>query len=139
MLKQLEQSARLPASDRTAILALPHFIRNHGTGEFIIREGDEASHSCVLLSGFAVRHKLTGSGARQILSLHLEGDLVDLQNSLLGFADHNVETLSPVEAAYIPVSVITAIAANHPVVGKTMWREWVRPEYAWITRRCSPD
>ncbi len=44
--------------------------------------------------GFACRHKLAGDGGRQILSIHMKGDLVDLQNSLLGIAGHNVQMLT---------------------------------------------
>jgi hypothetical protein len=31
----------------------------------------------------AVRHKIVGGGSRQIVAIHMKGEIVDLQNSLL--------------------------------------------------------
>lgn len=123
MLEKLERWAPLTEADRAAILALPHRIRTLSSHDFIVREGNHSDHSCILLSGFAVRHKITGRGGRQIMSLHMVGDLVDLQNSLLTVADHNVQAVSPVVAAFVPVGAIKAIATNHVAVGRAMWRE----------------
>ncbi len=65
----------------------------------------------------------------------MKGDLVDLQNSLLGIADHNVQMLTPGEVAMIPVEAIRDLAFSRPDVGMAMWyetlvegsifREWV--------------
>ena len=123
MLRKLQHWASLDDADRTAVLALPHKVRRLNAHEFIVHEGEKPAFSCVLLSGFAVRHKIAGNGGRQILSLHMIGDLVDLQNSLLDVADHNVQAIGRIEAAYIPVEAIKAIAADHPAVGRAMWRE----------------
>ncbi|MDB5677094.1 Crp/Fnr family transcriptional regulator [Sphingomonas bacterium] len=123
MLRKLQRWAALSDPDRAALLDLPHKIRHLAPNQFIVHEGEKAGYSCVLLSGFAVRHKVAGNGGRQILSLHMAGDLVDLQNSLLDVADHNVQAIGRVEAAYIPVEAITALAADHPAVGRAMWRE----------------
>ena len=58
-----------------------------------------------MLSGFAIRHKIVAGGARQIVAVHMKGDLVDLQNSFLGTADHSVQVLTPCEVAFIPRKV----------------------------------
>jgi len=89
----------------------------------------------LLLSGYAYRHKVAGNGGRQILSIHMKGDIVDLQNSLLGIADHNVQMLTAGEMALIPIGAIREIAVVSPTVGMAMWyetlvegsifREWV--------------
>jgi CRP-like cAMP-binding protein len=65
----------------------------------------------------------------------MKGDIVDLQNSLLGTADHNVQMLTPGEVAMIPVENMRELAFAHPAVGMAMWyetlvegsifREWV--------------
>jgi CRP-like cAMP-binding protein len=123
MLRKLRHWAPLDDADQAAVLALPHKIRRLSALEFIVHEGETPAFSCVLLSGFAVRHKIAGNGGRQILSLHMAGDLVDLQNSLLDVADHNVQAIGRIEAAYIPVEAIKAIAADRPAVGRAMWRE----------------
>ena len=53
----------------------------------------------------------------------MPGDMVDLQNSLLGVADHNVEALSSMTAAFIPREEIVQLAFSRPNVGKALWLE----------------
>src|SRR4029079_14209923 len=135
MVRKLELWNPLADDDRKALLALPFTERVLSAGQYIVWEGDKPQHSCVLHSGFAYRHKAAGSGGRQILSIHVKGDIVDLQHSLLGVADHNVQMLSDGRIALLPVEAMREIAFTRPSVGMSMWyetlvegsifREWV--------------
>jgi CRP-like cAMP-binding protein len=89
----------------------------------VVREGDEAKNSCLLLSGFAFRHKIVGDGGRQIVAIHIRGDMVDLQNSMLGIADHNVQALTQIDVAFIPREAILDVASKYPSVGQAMWHD----------------
>jgi CRP-like cAMP-binding protein len=115
--------APLDDDHRAAIIGLPHVVRTLRAGEFIVREEDRPRHSCLLLSGFAARHKLAGNGARQILALHIAGDLIDLHQSMPTRADHNIQALGAVSLAYVPLDAIRALAARYPAVGQAMWLE----------------
>jgi CRP-like cAMP-binding protein len=77
----------------------------------------------LLLSGYAIRHKVVGNGGRQIFSVHMKGDVVDLHNSILRRADHNVQALTAIEVAMIPVPAIRDIITAYPRVGEAMWYE----------------
>jgi len=123
MVRKLQQWRSLDADDREALLALPCRVIQLRPQEYVVREGDKAQHSCLLRSGFAFRQKLTGSGARQILSIHMSGDLADLQNSLLRTADHSLQALTHLEVAQIPVEAIQEIAFARPAIGRAMWYE----------------
>jgi CRP-like cAMP-binding protein len=135
MMPKLERWVKLDDADRQALLALPHQIRSLGPTQYVVREGNEAVHCALLLSGFAFRSKIVGDGGRQIVALHMKGDMVDLQNSVLGIADHNVQALTRIEVALIPRAAILEITARLPNVGRAMWhdtlvdgsvgREWV--------------
>ena len=135
MVRKLGYWQKLDAADREAILALPHSVKRVEQHHYIIRERDKASHSCVLLSGFAVRHKIVGGGYRQICAIHMKGEIVDLQNSVLGTADHSVQMLTTGQIAMIPRDEIVRIAFERPAVGRAMWydtlvdgsifREWI--------------
>jgi len=135
IVRQLSLREELSADDRNAILALPFGLRKVQAGQFLVWDGDRPQHTCLLVSGFAYRHKLAGNGGRQIVSIHMRGDIVDLQNSLLGTADHNVQMLTAGEVAMIPVEAMRELAFSHPNVGMAMWyetlvegsifREWV--------------
>lgn len=123
MVRKLEQWHPLCPEDRAAILALPYSLRKLRAHDHIVSEGDRPQHTCLLLSGFAFRHKVAGNGGRQIMSIHLKGDLVDLQNSMLGIADHNVQMLSAGEVALIPFEAVRDLAFAVPSIGMAMWYE----------------
>jgi CRP-like cAMP-binding protein len=135
LLKKLSYRAQLRASDRAAILALPHIVKSLEQHQFIVREDDRPEHSCLMLSGFSVRHKIVAGGFRQIVAIQMKGEMVDLQNSLLGNADHSVQMLTPGQIAMIPREEIIRVAFEHPAVGRAMWidtlvdgsifREWI--------------
>jgi CRP-like cAMP-binding protein len=65
----------------------------------------------------------------------MKGEMVDLQNSLLGVADHDVQMLTVGKIAMIPRQQIERVAAERPAVGRAMWidtlvdaaifREWI--------------
>jgi CRP-like cAMP-binding protein len=121
MVRKLSKWAPLDEDDQAAILALPHETRLIGRANYIVREGDRPTRACVLLSGFAYRHKVVGNGGRQILALHMSGDVVDLQNSLLRLADHDVQALTEAEVAFIPADAMRDLAFSRPRVGMAMW------------------
>jgi len=74
-------------------------------------------------------------GSRSIVSLHMKGDFVDLQHSILTTADHNVQMLTDGEVATIPKEAIRRIAFDYPKIGVALWydtlvdgsifREWI--------------
>lgn len=86
-----------------------------------MREGTSPHECALLLSGFAHRHKLIRDGTRQILSIHIPGEFVDLQNSMLGCADHSVQTLNRAEIAAVPKSALLDLASANPAIGRAMW------------------
>ena len=69
---------------RLLILALPYVTRTYDAASYLVREGERAKPSCsFVISGFAFRQKLTVDGARQIVSIHMGGDVLDLQHLFL--------------------------------------------------------
>jgi CRP-like cAMP-binding protein len=135
MVEKLRYSHDLAETDEQAILNLPYKTKRLERQGYIIRERDTTTHSCLLLSGFAIRHKIVGDGARQIVAIHMKGDMVDLQNSFLTVADHSVQVLTDSDVAFIPREEIKKLAFERPAVGMAMWfdtlvdasvfREWI--------------
>ena len=134
-IRRLETRGRLEEADKAAIRSLPFLFRTLDPAAYIVREGEPPQSCALLLSGFAFRHKVTGSGERQIVSVHMAGEFLDLQNSFLGVADHNVQALTRCDIASVPVPALRALTEAHPRVGRAMWidtlidaaifREWV--------------
>jgi CRP-like cAMP-binding protein len=135
MLRKLESRAPLRAADRAALLALPYRQQVMQAAAYVVREGARPDRSCLILSGLACRHKVTVEGARQIVGVHIPGDFVDLEGSLLNVADHNVQTLTRCELAFIPRSAMQELILGYPRIGFALWvdtlidasifREWV--------------
>lgn len=135
MLRKFELRAPLEEADREAFLALPCRLRVVEPNGYIVREGDRPDRSCVLVSGFAVRHKLTDEGSRQIVSIHVAGDFLDLEGALLNVSDHNIQTLTRCEIGIIPRGALRDLLLSHPRLASAMWvdtlidgaifREWV--------------
>lgn len=135
LVRKLGYRVDLDPDDRAAILALPFTHKLIERHHYIVREHDVATHSCLMLSGYSVRSKMVASGSRQIVSVHIKGEMVDLQNSLLGKADHSVQMLTACNVALIPREEVLKLALERPMVGRAMWidtlvdasifREWI--------------
>ena len=135
MLRRLERRTPLDGGDRSALMSLPHSVRRFGPGSHIVRDGDRADCCSLLLSGFAYRYKITGEGARQIISIHVPGEFVDLQHAFLAVADTSVQTLTEAEVALIPRGAVEELALGSPAAARALWidsliessifREWV--------------
>jgi CRP-like cAMP-binding protein len=135
MIRKLELWKRLTAEEEAAVLALPFHLVEMTPSQYVVRDGEEATHTCLLISGFAIRQKLARNGGRSINAVHMRGDIVDLQNSLLGQADHSVQALTKSIFARLPRAAIIDLAIRFPNIGLAMWydtlvdasifREWI--------------
>ena len=135
MITKLEIRAPLENGDREALLSLPYRLQTFDPGNYLVREGSSATHCALIVSGFACRHKVTIDGARQIISVHIPGDFIDLEGAMLAIADHNVQTLTRCELALVPLEAVRRLATEHPNIARAMWvdalvdssifREWV--------------
>jgi CRP-like cAMP-binding protein len=133
--RRLETRGPLGDDDRAAVRGLPFVYRTLEPAAYLVREGEPPEMCALLLRGFAYRHKVTGDGQRQIMSVHMSGEFLDLQNSFLEIADHNVQMLTRCEVAAVPVAALHRLAETHPRVGRAMWietlidsaifREWI--------------
>ena len=127
--------SELSQDDIGALLSLPFTRKTLGKDAYIVREGELATDCCLLLRGMAFRQKLLRDGSRQIISFHIPSEFVDLQNSLLGLADHSVQSLYRSDWAVIPRQAINELADARPALRMAMWvdtlidasifREWV--------------
>jgi len=133
--RKLDIHHSLDDDDRAAILSLPYKLRWLEAQSYTLREGDRPDRCAVLVSGYAYRHKLTGDGNRQILSLQIPGDALDFQNMFLSESDHNVQMLTRGQVAEIPRAPLEEVVLSRVAVGRavlihtlveaSIFREWV--------------
>lgn len=135
LVRRWSKRTDLSPEDRTAILSLPYTRKRFGKDSYMVREGQRTTDCSLLLKGFAFRQKLLRNGSRQIISIHIPTEFVDLQNGLLGVADHNVQSLDGSEALIIPRAAIIELSNESSAIRTAMWidtlldasifREWV--------------
>jgi CRP-like cAMP-binding protein len=128
---------RIHLSDhaKAAVAALAWSRKTVPRDAYVVREGEPTTVCTLLLSGFAFRQKLVTTGARQIISIHIPGELLDIQNCMLDVADHNVQTLTRSTVAVIHKSGLGELMASRPNIRCAIWldslidssvfREWV--------------
>lgn len=134
LVRQLRLHCPLSAEDEGAIASLPHVLRKLDAHSYILREGDKPDRCAVMVSGYSFRHKITGNGSRQILSLNIPGDAVDFQNMFLAESDHNVQMLTRGDVAEISRLELERLIHDRPQVGEaifiaslvesSIFREW---------------
>jgi CRP-like cAMP-binding protein len=132
--RQLSLHQQLDSDDRKLILDLPYKLRTLEAQSYMVREGDRPERCAVLISGYAFRHKLTGEGARQIMSINIPRDALDFQNLFLAESDHNVQALTRVQIAEVSQPHMEALALGHSRVARailisnlveaSIFREW---------------
>lgn len=136
MVRKLRTRAAISDHAAKAIQQLPYVRRTYDAPAYLVREGVVEPRTCSLIvSGYAFRQKLTVDGTRQIVSLHMRGDLIDLQHLFLRRADHNVQALTRVETIDIDRMALRQLILEEPSIGEAMWvdalidasiyREWI--------------
>jgi CRP-like cAMP-binding protein len=135
LFKRWGRRGPISKEDKEALIALPWTHRVFGRDAYLVREGEPTTSCMLLMSGFAFRQKLVNHGARQIISFHIAGEFLDIQNCLLEVADHNVQALTRIGAAVIHKSPLLELMASRPNIRKAIWldslidssifREWV--------------
>ena len=135
MADKLALHAPVSVDDRVSLLELPYASRFFEAGCYLLRDGDTPDQCGMLVSGLAFRHKISVDGLRQIVSIHIPGEIYDLQQLHLATADSNVQALTRCEVVIIPHKALRRLAAERPsvahalivttIVELSMSREWL--------------
>jgi CRP-like cAMP-binding protein len=135
LFKRWSRRLALSNDDQAAVLNLTWVRKQFQRDTYLAREGEPTSVCTLLLHGFAYRQKILSDGSRQIISFHIPGEFLDIQNSLLEVADHNVQALTRCLVAIIPKEALLAVMGARPAVRQAIWldslldssvfREWV--------------
>jgi CRP-like cAMP-binding protein len=135
LLKQLSLRGSITREESEFLTAAFSGTREIPHDREFIREGDVPQASTVLLSGFAARSRELSDGKRQFLTIHVEGDFVDLHSFLLKKMDHGVVALTRCTVASVPHERLKEITERFPNLTRQLWlstlidaaihREWL--------------
>jgi CRP-like cAMP-binding protein len=121
--RKLQASTILDAEDIKTLERLPVIIRELPPYTVIVRESERPGQCCLLVDGYVCRSKTTDTGKRQILSIHIPGEIPDLQSLHLHVLDHDMTTLSRSTIAFITHEALRTITRERPLIAEALWRE----------------
>jgi CRP-like cAMP-binding protein len=131
----LQTIANITDSHKELLSRLPVHVVSIAEGAEIQQEGETPTDACLLLSGLLCSFKMCGDGNRQLLSLHLPGDMPDLQTLYLDCTDHGLVAVCPTRVGYIPYDALRDLMAHEPLVAallvkrmsvdSSIFREWI--------------
>ena len=124
-LERIETRSRLTDEERRVILELPFHPRQVGANRDFVQRGEEVTHSCFVLEGLVGTFGQNKSGERQITSVFLTGDMIDLQTVVVPEAMAALQALTTTTILQVPHSALRQAAARHPGIAEAFWRECV--------------
>jgi CRP-like cAMP-binding protein len=123
MIRKLESITRLSDDEKQALEDMPVHVQVLKADKDIVRIGDRPSQSCLLLEGFTCVYKVTSEGKRQIMALHVPGDIPDLQSLHLKVMDNSVATMTPCTVGFIQHEDLRRVCDRYPRITAAFWRE----------------
>lgn len=110
-------------------------VRNVPARTAIMRRGELVNQSTLIVDGFVCRYLDDRAGYRQLVSLHVPGDFVDLHGFPMKRLDHDIATLGPCTIASIEHRTLADILERYPRLTRWLWfstlldaaihREWI--------------
>jgi CRP-like cAMP-binding protein len=123
LVQRLRLTADLSDEDIKAIEALPIIVRNYPAERVVVRDGERATECCLVADGFCMRSKTIADGKRQILSIHIPGEIPDLMSLFLHVMDHDLSTLTPCRLGFIKHETLQKLHRSRPNVAEIFWRD----------------
>ncbi|MEQ4538474.1 MAG: Crp/Fnr family transcriptional regulator [Billgrantia sp.] len=123
LILKLESVFALTEEERRALYDLPIQVVTLKANQDIVCIGDCPLQSFVVLKGFASSYKLTPDGHRQIMALHIPGDIPDLQTLYLKRIDCSIASISPCTVGFFQVEDLRRVCERYPRLSAAFWRD----------------
>lgn len=124
-LNKVEARSMLTNEEREAVLGLPMKPRRVQAHREIVHLGEQVEHACLVAEGFVARFAQMEDGARQNVSIHIVGDMVDLYSLMLPAVPTPLVALTSTTILQIPHSALRDLAFRYPGLAAAFWRECV--------------
>lgn len=109
----------LSPSDLELLTDMPSSICHFGPDHHILQKGARPDHCSLLLQGYLCWQNVDGSH-RHITSIHVPGDVPDLQTFCDPRVDFDLVTLGPVVIASVPHAFFREISAMSPSMARAL-------------------
>ncbi|WP_447556368.1 Crp/Fnr family transcriptional regulator [Vreelandella sp. EE22] len=123
IIRKLESIFALTDEEKQALRDLPLQLKEVGTNQHIVRVGDQPSKCFLIVEGFTCVHKVSTEGKRQIMAIHVPGDVPDLQSLHLQVLDINISSITPCKLGFMKHTDLYQLCERHPRLAAALWRE----------------
>lgn len=121
LVERLGHYIRLTSSEEAAFAQLEGAERVYRRGALIRREHDRAQELYVVNSGWVLSFVLLDDGSRQILRLHLPGDMVGLSCAAFNEATESLVALTDVKLRPVEKAALKRLFVEHPRLGALLF------------------
>jgi len=123
LIRKLESLGPLSQDERKSVEAMALVEKDFAPGQLIALEGDDPSHCCLVVEGLVRRYSILSNGNLQTLSIHIPGDIPDLQALHLRTMDHTLASIGRSKVALISHRDILEVIRKSPRLANLFWRE----------------
>ncbi|HCR98035.1 MULTISPECIES: Crp/Fnr family transcriptional regulator [Halomonas] len=123
MIRKLENIFALTSEEKQALMGLPIHTKEIKSNQDIVKVGDQPNQCCLMVEGFTCVNKVSIEGKRQIMALHVPGDIPDLQSLHLRVIDINIASISPCKLGFIQHKDLHQLCERYPRLVAAFWRE----------------
>ena len=126
---------RMTDEERRVLENAASCVKHYPARHHLVRRGEPVDTSMMLIEGYVSRYMDDREGYRQLVSVHIPGDFVDLHGFPTGRLDHDIGTLGPVKMALFDHQTLVGITEEHPRLTRFLWfatladaamhREWI--------------
>ena len=124
-LRTLMARSELSSGEQQAVLDLPFTPIQVRPNYDFVRQGEMLTHSCFVLDGVVGSFKQDRDGMRQIVSIFINGEMVDLHSVVVPEAPAALQGLTSATVLKVPHSALRKLARDFPNIGEAFWRHCV--------------
>lgn len=122
-LYRLTRRSVLTAAEQRAILDLPTRLMQVAPNTDFVGLGETTAQACVVLEGLVGRFDQNSRGGRQIIALHIPGDMSDLHSVVQPKASSALQALATSILAAVPHQALRDAASEFPGIAEALWRD----------------
>lgn len=122
---KLAARSPLGAAERSALLGLSGRVQHVETHRDIVSERQKVTHASFVVSGLVASFSQNREGQRQIIGLHLAGDMANLHSVVVPEASEALQALSVATIIQVSHTELGDLADCYPAAAAAFWRESV--------------
>jgi CRP-like cAMP-binding protein len=123
LIRRLRALDAISDEEIAIIRALPIAVRDYRAEQAVVRDGERPRECCLIIEGFCARSKTLPDGRRQILSIHIPGEIPDLMSLFLHVMDHDLATLTAARLGFLSHESLRQLHRRSINVAEMFWRD----------------